>query len=1221
MGREGRSSDLARSWGAAIVLGCAVLLAAAQPASAAGPQIEGTVTSAVSKAPLDGVQVCQWADEGGNGGGCTTTNGAGEYTLDVGAAGTFVVYFDTTVEGLVPRTYFNGVYASREAKSVKVGEGHTVSGIDAAIEPGGSIAGEVRSAATKAALGGVEACAELPNVNQSFIEPHRECATTNGAGEYLIQSLTPGNGVPEGGYRVEFKSAADYIRQFYDGKLEEFAAKLIPVTLGATVAGVDAELEEGAEISGVVTSQVAGEPVDEAVVCAEAVAWPEYCVKSDATGQYTIAKLPSHEYRVHFGGPSGSEYIGQYYKEKEWPGVEPVNITAPQSVSGIDAALKAYGRISGTVVDKTTKKPIQGVSVCFSGGGGCEQTNAAGVYSLRGLTAGTYKLDFYAGRVDEEQGTNYLSQYEANEYIVQEELKARNPEAGHVEVKMGGDAVIDDELEEGGEISGTMLDAKTKKPAGSWPCAEDLSTGHPEHAEVCPYSVGEGTYAIKLMPPGRYRLKFGGGIPAYWFQQYYEGADQPSEAKEIVIESGEKLTVNPLLTANPDPSQGAIAGSVTDASTEKPIAGIEVCALYPHTQTAASPCVSSTAKGEYLLPGLWDGSYEVEFRSPAGGTLNYARTRYGGGKTVETVDGRLLPSVDAQMELGGSIAGTVTNSKTGTGAGGVPVCAYAGGGEPEECVTSEPGGAYELNGLPAGNYAVGFETSDADGAYFPRFYREALERSEAKGVPVSAGITTAPISESLIPNGHAGDGGLAGVVTDAVTHAPIQGIEVCAYKYLAPEEELTGGIEELFGTCAASASNGSYAITGLQPGDYELEFSSPASGSVSYLRQLYRGGLPVAVTAERLTGGLNAQMQPGGRIAGTVTSAKTGHGVGEVLVCAFGEEEEAGGCALSAASGSYVIPGLPTGRYVVGFDGDEQGFAIQYYREVGLPSEATEVSLSGTQTVAGIDARLQAGGSISGTVRSGLTGRTMEGVLVCALSPAETAVTCAVSEEDGSYDLTGLPPGDWRVGFEAGRGYAVEYWREVTEFASATPVHIAPGASVPGIDATLHTLGAKPVAPREAPPPSGAQPGVPPATQVLPQLRLREAGAAGACAPRHAPEALEAIGGRLGAMPHGAVSRHDDVDREGAGEAPERPSSPEDRRARARSAVAGSGRQEDAEPAPHPRRGETARSRGTASGRGDALDRAERRGPDQRPRAAGLRPGLCRRAWRRRRAG
>ena len=1078
-----------RRSGIVLALMClAAPLISAPPASASGAQIKGIVTSAATSGPLENVQVCEYVLEGGAEEGCTSTDAAGAYTLPVGDGGVFAVFFDTTAEGLVPRTYYNGVYASGEATEVTVGEGQTLTGIDATIQVGGRIEGSVTDAATKAPIQGAEACAQLPAGGRTDFETHRECATTNAAGDYLIQSLPPGNGFPEGGYEVEFTSPNDYIRQFYDGVREPFQATLVAVALDTTVQSIDAELEEGGEISGVVTSQVDGEPVGEAQVCADAVAWPQYCAKTNAKGEYTIAKLPSHEYRVFFSGPGGvaGEYIGQYYKEKAPPGLEPVDVAAPERITGIDAALKAYGRISGTVTDKLTKKPIAGVRVCPPSGG-CEETNAAGEYSISKLLAGTYKLSFYAFTLNEQQGTNYLSQYEANEFLVQEALKARNPEAAHITVTMGGDSVIDDELEPGGTISGKMTDAKTKKPAPVSACAEDLSTGHPEQARMCPVTrPSNGTYTIRELPPGRYRVQFGNGEPAEWFQQYYKDVDLQSEAQELIVESGKALTaIDASLIANPDSGKGAVTGRATDASTDAAIAGIEVCPLAAHSHNLAAPCVTTGAGGEYLLPGLSGGEYEFEFRSPSTGTLNYVHTRFGDGKVVEVVAGRLIPAIGAQLEQGGAIAGTVKSLSGGTGAAGVPVCAYTGAGELEECTTSETGGAYRIAGLAAGSYDVGFETQEATGAYFPAWYSGAAQRSAATGVAVETGHT-ANADETLFPNGHPGDGAMTGVVTDVSTHAPIRGIEVCAYPPVPegpPPEELEG----LFGTCTLTGGNGRYLLTGLAPGHYELEFSSPPNGTLSYIALLYQEGAAVTVAAEQVTSSLDAQLQAGASISGTVTSAAAGQPLSQVLVCAFtGEEASVGGCAPTTASGAYTITGLLPGTYVVGFQDPEGAFAVQYYKEAAVPGEATPIAVSGGDTVAGIDARLQAGSSIDGTVRDAATGEGMAEVAVCALTATDEPVACALSAGDGSYEITGLPAGSWRVDFDAGRLYQIEYWDEVTEFAAATPLPLTPGQTIAGIDAAIKLRGAPgpPVPPTRTTPTTTTS--TPPATsQVL----------------------------------------------------------------------------------------------------------------------------------------
>ncbi len=939
----------------------------------------------------------------------------------------------------------------------------------------GAIAGQVRNSAGKAPLAGIEVCAQLPEIPAlaGGEERHRRCDTSGAGGEYEIDSLPALNGSPPGGYEVEFNTTLDFIRQFYSGKLEDYSATLVPIVPGKTVQGIDAELEEGGEIHGRITSAATGEPVPGAEACANEYTLRTICATAGASGEYTIVGLISHSYRVYFNGPGGlqSEYIGQYYREKEWPEIEPVNVAAPGIVTGIDAALKSYGRITGKVIDKATKQPLAGVNVC--GGNSCENTNAAGEYSFTKLLAGSYTLTFYATRMNEEKGTDYLSQYEANEYLVQEELKARNPEAAHVQVTMSGHAVINDELEEGGRITGTMLEAGTKAPAGVWTCAEDLSTGHPAQSRVCPYSESGDTYTISGLPPGRYRVVFGDGLPAYMFTQYYKDSDLQSEAKEIVVASGKTVKgIDASLTANPDPSDGAIAGTATDAASKAAIAGIEVCAFQNGRSTSA--CANTGPNGEYLITGVGSSTAEVEFRSPAGGALDYASQVYPGGGVSVTL-GSITPAINAQLQPGGRISGVVQSEATKQPLGGVSVCAFDENHESRACATSEAGGAYTLTGLAGGTYTVGFEVGNAGGSWFPQYFREVSLASEAQKVSVEAGQTTGGIDGSLIANDHPGDGALAGTVTDASSDLPIAGIEVCAYQL---------GFEELFGECTTTTTGGHYVLTGLPPGEYELEFSSPANSAISYEHLLYDAGEPVAVAADSITSGLDGRLTAAGRLSGTVTSAATEKPVPGIAVCAFDEATEAGGCAPSLANGTYAITGLPPGSYQIVFYGTEQGFALQYYDDAAEPSQATEVKLSSGQSVGGIDARLQPGGSISGTVTNGLTGRPMEEVLICALTgepDALEALECAISGAGGEYQITGLPQGQWIVGFDAGRGYEVQYYDGVTEPRNATRVTVTGGHDTAGIDATIRTPPAKPVQPPPAQTISTASPAPPPA--------------------------------------------------------------------------------------------------------------------------------------------
>jgi hypothetical protein len=224
-------------------------------------------------------------------------------------------------------------------------------------------------------------------------------------------------------------------------------------------------------------------------------------------------------------------------------------------------------------------------------------------------------------------------------------------------------------------------------------------------------------------------------------------------------------------------------------------------------------------------------------------------------------------------------------------------------------------------------------------------------------------------------------GGIEGTVSNAETHAPLPGIEVCAIfsgAELLGEEP--GEYEHVFG-CATTSSGGEYDVPELRAGSYFLEFVATSASKLDYIPQLYNDTLElgeatqVAVAVGMTSPEIDATLSPGAEISGTVTDAATGAPIEKALACSL--RANAKGvyqgflCARAEADGEYTLRGLPSGSYKLEFFAP--GFEPGYYKDQGSESGAELVSVIAPVLTAGIDDALKPGGpqlSSSGSTSS-----------------------------------------------------------------------------------------------------------------------------------------------------------------------------------------------------------------------------------------------------------
>ena len=276
------------------------------------------------------------------------------------------------------------------------------------------------------------------------------------------------------------------------------------------------------------------------------------------------------------------------------------------------------------------------------------------------------------------------------------------------------------------------------------------------------------------------------------------------------------------VTAHAAGGTGQIAGAVTKAGSVEGIEEIEVCASTVSSggeEPSGERCAITGVGGEYIIPGLPGGEYDVEFAAPPGSPL-YCITQYYKDKSlltaaeaVKVLEGETTKEINAEMQEGGKIAGTVTEfpASEHVPLQNIEVTAYEVSGSklPAGYATTNEKGEYTLVGLAQGSYEVEFSPTLESGLNFvTQYYKNKLSRAKAEPVPVVQGKTTGKINAEMRVGGE-----ISGTVTDAWTHAPVAKAYVVAVG-------LGGG----FAGVAYTNANGEYTIPGLASGEYKITF-------------------------------------------------------------------------------------------------------------------------------------------------------------------------------------------------------------------------------------------------------------------------------------------------------------------------------------------------------------------------------------------------------------
>lgn len=790
--------------------------------------IEGIVTSATTKAPVKGVQVCagRFVYEQK----CVNTGIDGTYVVPAPAVPVHVEFNAPPGSGLVSHTFYNNAYIPSKAAELTVPVGEVFTGIDEELLSEGRVEGVVTNLSTKAPVEGVEVCASPLG---EWPEELTACVSTDALGTYEILGLAPVQ------YRVSFNPKE--LNFLPESPQREY--KLYPVVeAGGTTANVDETLPEGAEIEGQVKSAATGLPIADVHACATGFgpALGTKCATTDAQGRYLIDGLERSSYYVSFWPER--PYASQRYEAGKLMGVD-----QGETLHGVDASLLTGATISGDVTSASTGQPVQAAEVClteyvkeeFDGSikeynsGYCVEPNASGEYQLTGVGTSTDTVEFRP----KSSGYDYES-----------------TESGSIHVTVGEDiAGVDAALRPSdGVIAGRVTNYVGGQGVSAAEVCARTATGESWPSPVCVHANANGEYEISV-PRGPLNVEFSSPRqgPTY-VTEFYDGKLATAQAEPVTVTAGSTTSaIDAELVERTSPGD-IIAGVVTSAANQQPIAGIEVCAYeLAEEEHLFGRCTTTESGGKYAILGLSSGEYTVEFSSPSSSGLNYITQYYAqasspGKATAVALDYESVAlAVNAQMHEGGRIAGEVDDAASGTPISGISVCAYS---EQEEtlvgsCASTGQTGEYTIAGLPQGEYTVEFAVApESTLDYVGQFFDRQSSARSATLVPVAVGKTSVGINAKLQLGGR-----ISGRVT-GVGSGPLGDVLVCA---------LTNASEAV--ACALTGRNGEYSVVGVPAGSYAIGFDDGNTYAVQYYNDqtVYADAQKVEVTAGASTTGID----------------------------------------------------------------------------------------------------------------------------------------------------------------------------------------------------------------------------------------------------------------------------------------------------------------------------------------------------------------------------
>lgn len=1072
------------------------------PTLARGATISGRVTVPAGSSPSE-VSIYVY-DSSQSTVGYTNVRSDGTYSVGGLPGGSLRVRFSAYSPSVLLPEWWKDAADFASATPIDVSAGGTRTGIDATLGAGASISGTVTAPAGYAVSGGSV---------QVYSSEHNWVSSTpvSADGSYAV------TGLREGTYHLRFQPpyGSALLSEWWDDATTWSASTGITLASAQAVTGVDAQFAVGATITGTVTVPVGtprGSNGSRISVYASSNSGGSYSSSSttvNADGTYALRGLLPGEYVISFQAPDEWGLIDEYYNDvATYADATRVAVGAGQTVSGVDASLITGSTISGRVtlpagvsVDSMQYRvTAYGPQMSYVASTGIQ---VDGTYSLRGLPAGSYRLQFSAP-----SSSGVLSEWysdKANYWSADSLTVTAAQSVSHVDVT----------LDRGGVVKGYVRDA-----AGA-PVSNARVTIHPRSGSTWGWGSSvttdsAGAYTFTGLSPATYALEFTPPSGSALLPEWWNDSTDQATATGLTVDAGQVRSnlVTKLATG------GSVAGTVRSAD------GVAVGGADVRVMNRAGVEVGSSrtdAAGAFRVVGLRAGDVAVGVLT--GGGLTFSN---GAGSIVAAAFSSVAlgRTTTVEIALGGrSITGVITAADTGAAISSGTVTLYSSTGAAGIQATIGKGGAYALRNVPPGSYTLAVRPADA--AYAQTWAFGASSAAESDYFTMSttslkknlavlrAGAITGDVRTSsqgglslglwqsngatwertgsqwisdgqtftfgsLAPGVYALVSSTYDFASDDPASAPRITVGAGATVDIGTVTDVPASAGSLSGSVSGitSASNVAVFVTSAdgtirsttvkRTGPTSFTYTFPALSAGSYTVGVQSPSAPTAwyggtsaSSARKVTvsaGGAasaNLAVVPGkASLVGTVTGPD-GVGVAGVYV-AVTETTAAGGIVdarsvTTGADGRYSFPSALAAGHA---------YTVTASNSPGTSARAEILARTGSQTV---DLAFAAPARLKGTVLDATTGAPVVGTPVhIVLNNDEGLVEETVTDSRGRYDFSDLSSGSYRVrvgAYSSGYSlpdarnstYAPEWVDNAATRSAATPVAVTAGsvATVP----------------------------------------------------------------------------------------------------------------------------------------------------------------------------